>query len=587
MKMDYRYFTCTLFSFIQLAVCVKGLNKTNHLKVTTAIWDGKVTLRWEAPEWAQPHSKYEVQFTKNTAQFQWAAIQSCSVPQKTECDLSEIINMTASLYWIRVRLSTGQNVSSWSKVRVSLREGKLLPPTFSLSGNSSSLNIRIKTKPVLREIFKFGLNYQIYLKEKGNDKVVQNKTWQWPDDEEGSDVNFDFLQWGQEYCVCSRVEDRASSVSSALSSEQCLLLPTPEWYSFMVLAFVVLCVLGVLVLLVLFLRCFLCRPEKLPIVLKSPGSGWNPLTVGQVPVEIVTDKGFLLLSRKAEEKTQRIQKMIGVEKDIGRRGSMDSGVSMEQQSSDTDGERTGEVEQQRKEDSGCGSLAEGEGSTGRGELTRMSMLDERNHNWSEAQQRKDTAMAVRSQYGDGSLEVENSGLGPEVRVALNYARREQGPSFMQVRDKTPSDVEISVAVAVGYRPSQLACVCSGQGLCLWCRVGSHHEAGTEDSPGSASNSLFKDNLGCAYNTTDHSSQYRASSPLCFEDESPNTTCSQSTRLLGKEDISVHPFILPTDSTDSAPLLQCAPESILLDNGLDNSISTFPGLSLHDIELTFG
>uniref|UniRef100_A0A8C9RH17 Interleukin 10 receptor, alpha n=1 Tax=Scleropages formosus TaxID=113540 RepID=A0A8C9RH17_SCLFO len=484
---------------------------------------------------------------RNTAQFQWAAIQSCSVPQKTECDLSEIINMTASLYWIRVRLSTGQNVSSWSKVRVS----KLLPPTFSLSGNSSSLNIRIKTKPVLREIFKFGLNYQIYLKEKGNDK-----TWQWPDDEEGSDVNFDFLQWGQEYCVCSRVEDRASSVSSALSSEQCLLLPTPG-------------------------------TTPMLLCMKSPGSGWNPLTVGQVPVEIVTDKGFLLLSRKAEEKTQRIQKMIGVEKDIGRRGSMDSGVSMEQQSSDTDGERTGEVEQQRKEDSGCGSLAEGEGSTGRGELTRMSMLDERNHNWSEAQQRKDTAMAVRSQYGDGSLEVENSGLGPEVRVALNYARREQGPSFMQVRDKTPSDVEISVAVAVGYRPSQLACVCSGQGLCLWCRVGSHHEAGTEDSPGSASNSLFKDNLGCAYNTTDHSSQYRASSPLCFEDESPNTTCSQSTRLLGKEDISVHPFILPTDSTDSAPLLQCAPESILLDNGLDNSISTFPGLSLHDIELTFG
>ncbi|KAL4647312.1 hypothetical protein GN956_G7886, partial [Arapaima gigas] len=471
----------------------------------------------------------------------WEAVPKCSPTQMTQCDISEFVNTTDHIYLVRVQGCTEENCLDSVKVR------KLHPPTFSLSGNSSSLKITVKPKPFLKNIFTSGLMYHFYLKERGNDKTLD-----WSSDEWASSVEFYFLQWGQEYCVSSRVEDQARIFISKLSLEQCYVLPKPVNVSFLQ---------------------------------KSPRCDWHPLIMGTVPVEIVTDKGFLLLSRKAEEKNQRMQKMVGIEKDEGRRGSMDSGVSMDQQSSETDGERIGEVERRQKEDSGCGSLVEADSSAGRGELTGMSTLDERNQSWSGARQSKRTVMAEPSQYGDASS-LENC-LGAEVGLTVNYACRGQSPSSKEAWDKTPGNTDCSVAVAVGYRPSQLACVCSGQGLCFWCRVGSHHGTGNKDNTGSESDCLTKDDLTFKCNTIDPSSHYRTSSPLYFQDKNLNTNCSQTTGFHERDDVSFLPLTLPTDSTEHAPLLQCVPQLTLLENGVDNSINTFTGFSLHDMELTFG
>uniref|UniRef100_A0A3B3QWR7 Interleukin 10 receptor, alpha n=1 Tax=Paramormyrops kingsleyae TaxID=1676925 RepID=A0A3B3QWR7_9TELE len=477
------------------------------------------------------------------------AVHHCNLTL-VSCDLSDVVNETTHRYRVRVRVVTGQNNSTWSRIIINLRDSKLLPPVFSLSGNSSSMNVRIHTKPILKKIFKYGLNYYIYLQEKGNDKVpvyIGDFSEQIPE------VSFSLLQWGREYCVRLRVEDRAGIAASEASEEQCLMLPLP-----------------VVFLVARFLHCFLREPEKLPITLKSPGTGWRPLTVREVSVEIVTDKGFLLVSRKSEEKTKKVTELMTAEESEERRDSMDSGVSMGQHSSEMDREARQDTVRRQKEDSGCGSLDDADGSAGRRGLEDLSVLQNKNENGSCAPHQPDS---VASQYSDASnLDADDSGLTPEHLVPLLTQKLTQGSSEVQAGDQgqaegaIQSDMDNCVAVSVGYRPSQLACVCSGQGQCLWCRVGGGQQQ------------------------TEHDSQpvthKRNSSTLFIQEEDLKMTVPQSTALLEQADLSFLTLSLPKDSTEVSPLLISMPQLSMLDNGLEFTPNVMP-VSIYDMGLTFG
>ncbi|XP_048837193.1 interleukin-10 receptor subunit alpha [Brienomyrus brachyistius] len=565
--MDYLYSLYTVLFLTGFCGYTKGVNPNERLNISVSIWDGKTTLHWKAPEWAPPSSHYDIELTPlQNGNANWIAVHHCNLTLLS-CDLSDIINGTTHKYRARVRLITEQNNSTWSKITINLRDSKLLPPIFSLSGNSSSLNVRIHTSPILQKIFMYGLNYHIYLQEKGNVKMMQNVTWN--SMEQIPEVSFSSLQWGREYCVRLHVEDIAGIAASEASEEQCLLLPLPEWYPFLVPT-ILICAVAVVLLVAQFLHGFLREPEKLPITLKSPGTGWRPLTVREVSVEIVTDKGFLLISRKAEEKTKKLTELMTAEESEERRDSMDSGVSMGQHSSEMDREARQDTVRQQKEDSGCESLDGADGSTGRRGLQDLSVLQKKNENGSCVPHQPDS---VASQYTDASnLDAEDSGLMPEHLVPLVTQKLTQGFSEVETGDQgqaegaIQSDMDNCVAVSVGYRPSQLACVCSGQGQCLWCRVGGGQQQ------------------------TEHESQpvthKHNSSTLFIQEEDLKITVPQSTALLEQADLSFLTLSLPKDSTEVSPLRISMPQLSMLDNGLEFAPTVMP-ISIYDMDLTFG
>lgn len=53
--------------------------------------------------------------------------------------------------------------------------GELLPPSFNLWATSSTLTVYIQEKPILREIFSFGVSYTIFLEERGQDNKVSTE----------------------------------------------------------------------------------------------------------------------------------------------------------------------------------------------------------------------------------------------------------------------------------------------------------------------------------------------------------------------------------------------------------------------------
>lgn len=56
--------------------------------------------------------------------------------------------------------------------------GKLRPPSFTLWPTSSSLTVFVHQKPILLKLFPFGVIYNVYLEQEGEDKkVIINNVW--------------------------------------------------------------------------------------------------------------------------------------------------------------------------------------------------------------------------------------------------------------------------------------------------------------------------------------------------------------------------------------------------------------------------
>ncbi|KAM8853201.1 interleukin-10 receptor subunit alpha [Synchiropus picturatus] len=318
--------------------------------LSVRILDENVLLHWKQPVGDPSNMTYNVQLAQFVSE--WKNVSSCSGITNTQCDLTSYIEDYRKIHKVRVQTVKNKRVSQWTMKKVTLYDSKLSPPTFNVWTSSSSLTLYVVPKPVLREIFAFGVTYTIHLVERGQeDKNITVYL------EDGQTVKtFPNLRWGVEYCVSVKVEGKGGRVGSSFSPQHCQRLPEQEWFVIAVASLTTAGVLMLVIVAVLILLCYLKRPRQTPAALKSPVSGWHPLSVAEARIEVVTDKGWFLSSNRPTAGITRDLERLPAEKREGdeeelRRKSLDSGVCMESNSS---------AGRRRQEDSGCESSSTSE-----------------------------------------------------------------------------------------------------------------------------------------------------------------------------------------------------------------------------------
>lgn len=188
-------------------------------------------------------------------------------------------------------------------------------------------------------------------------------------------------------------------------------------------------------------------------------------------MEVVTDKGWFLSSYNTEVKNcvpQVPVTHVTVTEDNGeedRRTSMDSGVSMESNSTETSRERPPMIQ----EDSGCGSLGGPESSTSN--QTDYPLQEERTH----IDRGGDSGVGLGCLIHSSSMNLDgqDSGSLKEAVAGGNYCS--QSPSAMQINvcDEEEAFAQmlrgsVLAELVTGYRAGPQSCICSGAGQCTWC-----------------------------------------------------------------------------------------------------------------------
>ncbi|XP_066567518.1 interleukin-10 receptor subunit alpha [Amia ocellicauda] len=550
-----------LLTCLALWGCVLG-EKLPQLKPPSVVAEkGTFTLHWSTPEDAPQPAYYQVDFKQYGSQNKqnWTTVKNCNWTQATQCDLTDLIMDYLHFYVARVRLVTEDNASIWAMKRFNPKKTTLLPPQFSLSTRSNSVLVMVQRNPKLEKIFPSGLKYTVYLQKEGQENKAEF-TYKVNTDLQPFEI--EFLEWGQQYCFSLKVENTLGIQESNISSPECLRMAQTVEQRILTALAVPLGVLsgcGVLAFFLFLLYLFLRRPARLPSVLKSPGSGWEPLSLGTVPVETVTSRlqRNWLLEEKAKPGERGVQKEDEDEEE--RRSSVDSGVSLDQGLLQPDsgtafreaGERGG-GEGCLRQDSGCGSLGRGgSGGGGQGEKGRDTS----------GSHTEDSGVSLRSQYSGAESLGEDCGL-QAVLVADGYKSQIPCPEETTgMENPTPAEMDC-VTIALGYRPSYPGCQCLGQGVCSWCQARGHYgesSTGTQEPP-----------VEWAPSYTTDKGLHSASTPslACFPDG-----------YLRKMVIAPH-LLLPTEE---ALLLATPPHLSLPKMGLDTSVHTL-ALSLGDVEL---
>ncbi|KAL6471759.1 hypothetical protein MHYP_G00204090 [Metynnis hypsauchen] len=530
--------------------------------VTVHIWEGNVTVTWDPPEKNPVGCFYQVKIFELSARYEeWKDVPNCSLLKATVCNVGQL--PSESMFRVQVGVVMPQGNISWSaKKYINVKKSQLLPPSFNLLSTPFSLQVKVHRKDELKNIFPYGLKYTAYLWPVGQ----ENQTQTVDDSDDDGEIQFNLLQPWQVYCV--RVGVKSESGPSSISSEECIQLPHDMT---LIICFVFSGLLGFVAVLMLFVYCFLRRPRKMPGALKPVVNRWQPMTVGSIEVETVTDKGWLLITEKKEEKLQISEKIEFTEEEKDRRESLDSGVSMEQLHPSVSNTRTEIQTEEIQEDSGCGSLkgAEGSGSVRKASGELLS-LDEISHD-SRSEGREDSGLGLSHREVSSSLEGEDSGLLSDVVVGDGY--RSQSPSSVDMKNETPEPCDMDTNVAApsgGYRSGQVTCMCSDHEYCVWCKF---KKPLTED---------------CQSVTP---MQTNFSQTVCHTDDANSATTSyrkkdliQTVNLLGMEDTqSVYP---QSDmSAETSPLLLSCP--LLLQSGENQDCITDPhSFSLDDVKLTF-
>ncbi|XP_041796916.1 interleukin-10 receptor subunit alpha [Chelmon rostratus] len=446
--------------------CMSGVVVLRPDKLVVDILDGEVMVHWNQPADAPSNSQYNVQMANYNGN--WTMVASCTGITKTYCDLSSLIHDYHGIYKVKIGLVTG-DVTSWSiPKKFVLSTSKLRPPSFTLWPTSSSLTVSVHQKPILRKLFSYGPTYTIYLEERGQDN--KNTTAYMKDDMEEEDLRtktFSSLRRGREYCVSMKVEGTGEILSSSVSPKQCVRLPEHEWFIIAVTFLSILGMLACAAVMAAILLCYLRRPEKTPAVLKSPVTGWLPVSVVEENMEVVTDKGWFLSSHRTEVKNCVKDSLAPVTttEDKGeedRRTSMDSGVSIESNSTTNP--------PMRQEDSGCGSLGGPESSTSG--QTDYPLQEERTDTHI-ARKMEDSGVVVglgcQLLSSSINLDGQDGGSLKEAVAGGNY--RSQRPSAVQIHVCDDEEVLPGSALAevvTGYRVGPQSCICSGAGQCTWC-----------------------------------------------------------------------------------------------------------------------
>ncbi|XP_064830350.1 interleukin-10 receptor subunit alpha [Oncorhynchus masou masou] len=581
--MDWTFWISIL---LVISDCVSGKDLLMMpVNLMVDIWDGEVTLLWDPPEGAPPLAQYQVQMARY-GNINWTNVTSCDRTQLTYCDLSYLIDDFFMVYKVRVQLVTENSISAWSRwKKFNPRESKLQHPSSTLLATSSSVTVRVHRKPLLKKIFPFGLTYTIYLQGKGQGHKTVIRDLKDEDDEDKAEVRFASLDWGQEYCVSLKVAGNGGEFTSELSPEQCLLLPEQEWYILAVVSFSILSVMGVLVILSLCLCYFLRRPEKMPVELTSSGSGWQPLCVGDDPVEIVTDKGWFMNTARtdamvwlADERTTTAGKGEQEEGEDKRAG-LDSGACTE---SHISGNGNG-GSPAKQEDSGCGSLGAPESAiSSRSGTGEPPLLDGKTN--TDIDLKEDSGVGLGCQLGcAGSLQGDDCGILPEMVMVTGGGYQSQTPSSVDAHDveteQSFQQISCETVMAdpvVGYRSGHVTCVCLGASQCVWCQTRRHNERSV-DGQSVPLISLTEEQLNCSNLTGD----------MC---EMESTSSSYKNNNLHIETVvnledSVSFSYLPTCIGESFPNLAALSELPLAEGGLNCSVNTMPP-SLGDLEVTF-
>ncbi|XP_074536014.1 interleukin-10 receptor subunit alpha [Halichoeres trimaculatus] len=464
--------TKKMLPLVFLMICINhasGLGIPKPEQPEVHMTDGKVVVSWNAPPNPPPDPKYNVLMAKYIGK--WDMVKSCTEIRRTYCDLSSFIQDYNAVYKVKVQLATGEDVSGWKLTRKILpNESNLSAPSFTLLATSSTLKLHIHQKPILKKLFPYGVSYIIHLEDTETNKTTIKRLDDDVDEDERS-TTFTSLQWGREYCVSLKVEGRGGLSTSAESSKQCLQLPEQEWYIIAVSSLSAMGALIVVAIMAAILHCYLRRPEKTPAALKTPVSGWLPLSVGEGAMEVVTDRGWFLSSYRTETKncvrvldTHVTSTEDSEEED--RRTSMDSGVSMESNSStNSKGNPTS-----RQEDSGCGSLGGSENSGS--SHSDCSLKDERAETVSEMK-KDDSGVSLGCQLDSSSLDMDGKDRGSLQEVVSGGGYRSQIPSSVQVqvcddKEEVKQTLPDLAEVVTGYRASPQSCICSGAGQCTWC-----------------------------------------------------------------------------------------------------------------------
>ncbi|XP_034081389.1 interleukin-10 receptor subunit alpha [Gymnodraco acuticeps] len=476
---DMDIYNNTIFLFLILYLnLVSGLDLPQPDNVIVKISEGEVYVFWKHPVDAPSDPRYNVEMAKYS-DGEWAMVASCTGIKETRCDLSSLILEKRDGYKVRVQLVAGDNVSVWTqRKKFLLNDGSLQPPSFTLWATSSTLTVSVHQKPILKELFPFGLTYTIYLEERGQEK--KNTTAYLEDNmaEDQRTTSFSSLHWGREYCVSIKVEGNGATSSSSVSPKQCLQLPEQEFFIMAVSSLSILGVLAIIAIIVTSLLCYLRGQEKTPAVLKSPVRGWLPLSVGEGAVEVVTDKGWFLSSYRTEVKTCVNDPMTQVtvtvdDEEEERRTSQDSGVSMETNSA-TNSEGSPPM---RQEDSGFGSLGGSESSTSC--QTDYPLQDE--GFVSNTGKREDSGVGLCCQVDISSINLDGQDSGSLKVARGNY--RSQSPCAVQINVCDEEEMfkqmlpdSVVAEVVTGYRAGPQSCICSGTGQCTWCHTQGHYGA---------------------------------------------------------------------------------------------------------------
>ncbi|XP_036413445.1 interleukin-10 receptor subunit alpha [Colossoma macropomum] len=457
--MDRNPWVSALIVLLNLMHYISGVMMKPE-NVTLHIWEGNVTVTWDPPEKNPVGCVYQVQMTDySETPVVWKNLSNCSLLKASVCNIGHL--SSDSDFHVRVGVVMPQGSISWSvRKYINVRRSQLLPPSFNLLSTPFSVQVKVHRKDELKDIFPYGLEYTASLWPVGQ----ENQTQTGDDSDDDGEIEFNFLRPWQVYCVRVWVKTGASSSSS----EQCIQLPLDMT---LIICFVFFGLLGFVAVLMLFVCCFLRRPRKMPGALKPVVNKWQPMTVGSVEVETVTDKGWLLITNKKEEKMHISEEKIEfTEEEKDRRESLDSGVSMEQLHPSVSNTRTEGQTEDIQEDSGCESLkgAEGSGSVRKASGEHLS-LDEISHD-GRSEGREDSGLGLSHREVSSSLEGEDSGLLSEVVVGDGY--RSQSPSSVDMKNETPEPCDMDTNMASpsgGYRSGQVTCVCSDHEYCVWCK----------------------------------------------------------------------------------------------------------------------
>lgn len=455
--MDFNNKTIILVFLMACANCVPGVKLPAPENLQVNILDEEVFVHWDKPTDAPSDAHYNVQFAKYTGE--WRAVDKCTNITRIFCELTDLIEDYETAYKVKVQLEGRDGLSEWTKKKILPNSSELQPPTFSMWATSSTLTVHVNQKPILRKIFPFGITYTIYLEEKGQNKTttasLQDDIW-----EHQNEKTFTSLNWGKEYCVTVKVEGNGG-VSTRLSAKNCLVLPEQEWIIISIASLTVSGLLIIAAFIATFILCYIKRSAKTPPSLKSPASAWRPLSFGEVPVEVVTDKGWFLFKKETEVSgtfknlpTTYVADEQSGEED--RRPSTDSGFSMNAPSSDPTG----------RKDSGCGSIG-----TEASVCSNFPIQDEGRDALC-TDKTDDSGMGLSCHSDASSLNLEE-----QDSRCLNKSGEYHSQKLLTVcvhdsdnedifKEKLPEPQLVSVVS--GYRTNTPLCTCSGANLCVWC-----------------------------------------------------------------------------------------------------------------------